>query len=138
MLWATQVAPGKGNELKLSLFGSMAGVEWDQEQPNQIRFTRLGQPTAIVERGSDALNFGGYTTRLPAHHPEGYLEAFAQIYPDAATFIQARIDRRVMDRSIIPLPEIADGIEGLCFINAAIASHHACGWVTRSHWTCQP
>ncbi|SEI96511.1 hypothetical protein SAMN05518849_10219 [Sphingobium sp. AP50] len=68
---------GKGNQLRLSLFGSAGDVEWDQELPNQLRHTRVGEPSRILERGNDLMGIGGYITRLPGHHPEGYLEAFA-------------------------------------------------------------
>jgi predicted dehydrogenase len=132
MLWATQVAPGKGNQLRLGLFGSAAGVEWDQESPNQLRFTPVGEPSRILERGNDLMGFGGYTTRLPGHHPEGYLEAFAQLYSDAADHILA-LDAG--HPSPVPsLPGIEDGVEGMRFIAAALASNRAGAWLPRSAW----
>jgi predicted dehydrogenase len=132
MLWATQVAPGKGNQLRLSLLGSAGGVEWDQESPNQLRYTPVGEPSRILERGNDLMGFGGYTTRLPGHHPEGYLEAFAQLYSDAADQILALDAGR--PSPVAPLPGIEDGLEGMRFIAAALASHQAGTWLARPDW----
>jgi predicted dehydrogenase len=132
MLWATQVAPGKGNQLRLGLFGSAGGVEWDQESPNQLRYTPVGEPSRILERGNDLMGFGGYTTRLPGHHPEGYLEAFAQLYSDAADQILALDAGR--PSPVAPLPGIEDGLEGMRFIAAALASHQAGTWLARPDW----
>lgn len=133
MLWATQVAPGKGNQLKLGLFGSEGGVEWDQENPNQLRFTRMGEPTRIIERGNDSMGIGGYTTRLPGHHPEGYLEAFAQLYADAADLILAK--ESGAETGGVDLPGIEDGLEGMRFIAGAIASSAAGAWLARDQWS---
>ncbi|WIW90398.1 Gfo/Idh/MocA family oxidoreductase (plasmid) [Sphingobium sp. V4] len=132
MLWATQVAPGKGNQLRLSLFGSAGGVEWDQEFPNQLRYTPIGEPSRILERGNDLMGIGGYTTRLPGHHPEGYLEAFAQLYSDAADLILAGdVGCPFFEPS---LPGIEDGVEGMRFIAAALASDRTGAWLPRSAW----
>lgn len=133
MLWASQVAPGKGNQLRLALYGSEGGVEWDQEQPNQLRYTRVGSPAVILERGG-AAGYGGYTTRLPAHHPEGYLEAFGQVYSDAADLILARDAGAAPNGSAASLPGIEDGIEGIRFIAAAVASNRAQAWLARKDW----
>jgi predicted dehydrogenase len=134
MLWVSQVAPGKGNQLRLGVYGSKGGVEWDQENPNQLRFTRLGEPVAIVERGGATPRYDGYTTRLPGHHPEGYLEAFGQLYSDAADLILAREAGRLPNGAAAALPGIDDGIEGLRFITGAIASHRTGGWLGRDEW----
>ncbi|SER55080.1 Gfo/Idh/MocA family protein [Sphingobium sp. YR768] len=132
MLWATQVAPGKGNQLRLSLFGSAGGVEWDQEFPNQLRYTPIGEPSRMLERGNDLMGIGGYTTRLPGHHPEGYLEAFAQLYSDAAEQILA-LDAAAPS-STPALPGIEDGVEGMRFITAALVSNRRRAWLPRSLW----
>jgi predicted dehydrogenase len=130
MLWASQVAPGKGNQLRLGVYGSEGGVEWDQEHPNQLRFTRFGTPTQILERGG-ASAYGGYTTRLPPSHPEGYLEAFAQLYTDAADLILAHAAGEAAPTA---LPGVEDGIEGLRFITAAVASNRKGAWLARAEW----
>lgn len=133
MLWASQVAPGKGNRLQLGLYGSEGGVEWDQEQPNQLRYTSVGSPAVILERGG-AGGVGGYMTRLPAHHPEGYLEAFAQLYSDAADLIAARQAGTAPTGAAAALPGIEDGIEGIRFVAAAVASSRAQAWLARAEW----
>jgi predicted dehydrogenase len=133
MMWASQVAPGKGNQLRLGVYGSEGGVEWDQEHPNQLRFTRVGQPTAILERGG-AGGYGGYSTRLPGHHPEGYLEAFAQIYSDAADLIETRGSGGDTAVPAAHLANADDGIEGLRFIEGAVASSRAERWLSRDEW----
>lgn len=133
MLWASQVAPGKGNQLRLGVYGSEGGVEWNQEQPNQLHFTRFGEPTQIIERGV-ASPYGGHETRLPPNHPEGYLEAFAQLYTDAADLFLAQDEAREPRQSAGDLPGIDDGLEGLRFIAGAIASCRAGAWLSRENW----
>lgn len=134
MLWASQVASGKGNQLRLGVYGSEAGVEWDQEQPNQLRFTRLGAPTQILERGAPS-PYGCYETRLPPNHPEGYLEAFAQLYSDAADLILTHDADPAARQPPPDLPGVADGLEGIRFIAGAVASHRANAWLSRQEWT---
>ncbi|MDT1899497.1 gfo/Idh/MocA family oxidoreductase, partial [Acinetobacter baumannii] len=76
-----QVAPGHANELRIRVFGSQGGIEWAQQQPNELRYTPLGEPTRILARGSAAMNEAGRrVSRIPAGHPEGYIDAFAALY----------------------------------------------------------
>ena len=85
MLWASQVAVGNENNVRLRVYGSKAGLDWSQEQPNWMTFTPLGQPPQTIRRaGNGASEAAGYASRVPAGHPEGYLEAFAQLYRDFA------------------------------------------------------
>jgi predicted dehydrogenase len=139
MLWATQVAPGKGNQVRIGVYGTRAGVEWFQEQPNQLRYTPFGEPVQILERaGPDASGETGgrnYLFRVPAHHPEGYLEAFAQLYDDAAELIAAREENRAPDPLASLLPGIEAGMAGMAFVAGAIASHRAEAWLPRERWT---
>lgn len=132
MIWASQVAPGKGNQLRLGVYGSEGGVEWDQEHPNQLRFTRFGSPTQILERGAGSV-YGGYTTRLPPNHPEGYLEAFGQLYADAADLFLAN-DAGLSSEAGAALPGTEDGIEGLRFITGAVTSNRASAWLAHEEW----
>ena len=95
----------------------------------------LGPAAAsILERGNDLLNIGGYTTRLPPSHPEGYLEGFAQLYSDAADLILAQDAGDTEKVAASLLPGIADGLDGMRFINGAIASHKAGTWLAREDW----
>src|SRR4051812_10151965 len=83
MLWASQVAPGHENGLRLRVYGDRAGIEWHQEHPTPLRFARLGEPPQLITRnGPGSGPASAHASRVPAGHPEGYLEGFAQIYAD--------------------------------------------------------
>lgn len=130
-LWASQVAIGHENGLRLRVCGERAALEWLQEQPNQLRVTRLGEPPCIISRGgSGAGPEAAMATRVPAGHPEGYIEAFAQLYRDFASLIESRRRGKGTDAEH-PLPTAADGLRGVRFIEAALASSHNDGaWVS--------
>ena len=90
MLWSSQVAPGNENGLRLRIYGDRGGLEWAQEQPNALWHTPHGEPTRLIRRnGSGAHPAGTAVSRIPAGHPEGYLEAFATLYSEAAEAIRA-------------------------------------------------
>jgi predicted dehydrogenase len=129
-LWASQVAPGNENGLRLRVYGSRGGVEWAQEQPNQLRHAPFGEPVRTVSRGTGAvLADGQRVTRLPSGHPEGYLEAFATVYGEIAGAIRAARDGAVLPAEV-HFPTIDDGIEGVAFIEAAVRSSAENGcWV---------
>jgi len=122
------VAPGNENGLRLRVYGSKGGIEWQQEQPNQLRWSPFGQPTQIIGRGTGAANAdAARVTRIPSGHPEGYLEGFATIYGEIAQAIRAaRRDGKPMDPAA-QFPTIDDGIAGVAFIEAAVASSAAGG-----------
>jgi predicted dehydrogenase len=130
-LWASQVAPGNENNLRLRVYGEKAGLEWQQEDPNQLIFTPLGEPRRIIRRGSAGTGrAAAHATRIPSGHPEGYLEAFAQLYSDIAEQITARRKNRAPDPNSLLVPTVADGIDGVRFINAAIeSSRRDSAWV---------
>src|SRR5882724_6354727 len=91
MLWASQVATGNENNLRLRVYGEKAGIEWGQENPNYLRFTPYGKPPVTISRaGAGATPSAKHASRIPSGHPEGYLEAFAQLYADLAEQIAAR------------------------------------------------
>lgn len=125
LLWASQVATGCENALRLRVFGSRASLEFAQEQPNELLFTPLGGATQRLTRGRVSSAEAQAATRLPAGHPEGYLEAFAQLYRDAAEHIRARRDGRAPDANSRWLTTAADGVAGLAFVEAVLASHRA-------------
>lgn len=129
-LWASQVAPGNENGLRLRVYGSRGGLEWAQEQPNQLRHAPFGEPVCTVSRGTGAvLSDGQRVTRLPSGHPEGYLEAFATVYGEIAGAIRAARDGAVLPDEV-HFPTIDDGIEGVAFIEAAVRSSAENGrWV---------
>lgn len=130
MLWASQVAVGNENCLTLRVYGSKGGLEWTQENPNQLWFTPYGQPKQLLTRGgAGALVEAGRATRVPSGHPEGYLEGFATIYAEAARAIRAAEAGRTQDPAVI-FPTIEDGLAGVKFIDAALRSSASNGaWV---------
>src|SRR5260370_33379872 len=83
MLWASQVAPGNENNLRLRVFGDRAGLDWRQEDPNYLWMTPLGGPPQLLPRGgAGAGPLAAHAPRTPGGHPEGYLEGFAHLYAD--------------------------------------------------------
>jgi len=133
-LWATQVAPGNENNLSLRVYGEKAGLEWRQEDPNALIFTSLGQTRRIITRGGPgAGRAAAHATRIPSGHPEGYLEAFAQLYTDLAEQITAKIEKRPPNPDSMLVPSVADGVDGVKFINAVLESSR-----NRSAWTAIP
>ncbi len=118
ILWASQVAVGNENGLRLRIYGDKGGLEWHQEMPNQLMFTHFGQATQVLTRGSESMTapIAHQATRLPAGHPEGYLEAFATLYKEAAELIRGNMHMSTL------LPTLNDGLIGMEFIRAAIDS----------------
>lgn len=123
LLWASQVAAGNQNNLRLRVFGEKAGLEWKQEEPNHLWFATLGKtPTLIYRAGPGAGQVAAHASRVPSGHPEGYLEAFAQLYADMAEQISARIEGRPADSASLLVPTIDDGVAGMRFVSAVIES----------------
>lgn len=131
-LWASQVAVGAANGLRLRLYGETGGLEWSQEDPDILRYTPLGEPPRILRRGGPGLSAAAQAaTRIPAGHPEGYLEGFAQIYADAADLVSAHKAGRLAPAN--DLPGVTAGVEGVRFIEAAVRSAEADGrWTSLS------
>jgi predicted dehydrogenase len=131
MLWASQVAPGNRNGLRLRVYGTRGGLEWFQEQPEDLRFTPLGEAPRLIGRGTGAAGEAARrVTRTPAGHPEGYLEAFATIYGEVAQALLARRDPAHVLDPAVSFPTIADGVRGVAFVEAAVASSQDGGrWV---------
>ena len=95
MLWASQVAPGNENGLKLRVYGTKGGLEWTQDDPNYLWYTPFGEPKRLITRGGAGSNAAAArVTRVPPGHPEGYLEGFANIYTEVARAIKARRARQ--------------------------------------------
>lgn len=128
MLWSSQVAPGNENALRLRVYGETGGLAWSQEHPNQLLHTPLGEAPRVLARGVGALHpAAAHATRIPSGHPEGYLEAFAQLYRDAAEQILARREGREPDPLCRDTPTVEDGLRGMRFVAAAVASSRAGG-----------
>ena len=122
-LWCSQVAPGHENGLRLRVYGERGGLQWQQEHPNQLKLAEPGQPPRVVFRGAPGLGADAQrATRLPSGHPEGYLEAFAQLYADAAELLWAWKERRPPDPAATLAPGVEEGVRGVAFIAAAVES----------------
>ncbi|MGY0788367.1 Gfo/Idh/MocA family protein [Azospirillum argentinense] len=131
MLWASQVAPGHENGLRLRVYGDKGGLEWFQEQPNHLRFSPLGEPPRTITRGGPGSDgAAAHATRIPSGHPEGYLEGFAQIYRDTADLIVARMGGAAAGEQAALVPTVRDGVRGVRFIHAAVeSSRRDAAWV---------
>ena len=130
-LWASQVAIGNENGLRIRIYGSKGGLSWHQEHPNHIEFTPIGEPARRLSRGTGSAGAeAARVTRIPGGHPEGYLEAFATIYAEAAEAIRAhRTGAKVAPE--VHFPTIVDGVKGVAFIEACVRSSKAGGtWET--------
>lgn len=123
MLWSSQVAIGKENDLRLRIYGEKGSLEWAQEEPNILWFTPLDQPMRKLTRGGSGLSDAATrVSRIPAGHPEGYLEGFATIYMEAAKIIRSVQNNEALDPSV-HAPTTQDGVMGVSFIEACVRSH---------------
>jgi predicted dehydrogenase len=131
MLWASQVATGNENNLRLRVYGEKAGLEWGQENPNYLRFTPYGKPPLTISRaGAGATASAKHASRIPSGHPEGYMEAFAQLYADLAEQIAARNAGRAPAPSSMLVPSVDDGVAGVLFISGVLeSSRQNSAWV---------
>ena len=122
MLWCSQVASGCENGLRLRIYGTKAGIEWEQENPNYLWVTPLGAPRYRLTRGGAGTGpEAARMTRVPPGHPEGYLEGFANIYAEAARAILSRRDGTALD-SAVTFPGLKEGLEGVAFVDACVRS----------------
>ncbi len=122
MLWCSQVASGNENALRLRVYGTKAGIEWEQENPNYLWVTPFGAPRYRITRGGAGSGAeAARVTRVPPGHPEGYLEGFANIYAEAARAITARRDGTPLDPHTT-FPGLKEGLEGVAFVDACVRS----------------
>ncbi len=129
-IWASQVAVGHENGLKLRVYGTKGGIEWTQADPNYLWFTPYGEQKRLITRGGAGSGpAAARMTRVPAGHPEGYLEGFANIYTEVAHAIKAHRASKKPPKDV-SFPGIADGVEGMAFIEACVRSSAKNGrWV---------
>lgn len=126
VLMASQVAAGEENALKIRVYGEKGGLEWAQHEPNTLLVKWLDQPAQILRAGGnygDRLSkYAVANCRTPGGHPEGYLEAFANIYRNFATTLAARMDGTEPSPQALDFPSVEDGIRGMAFIDNVVAS----------------
>lgn len=131
-LIATRLAAGNRGGLRLRVFGSQGGIEWDMEHAEYLRFNRYGEPDQTLSRGQGhgISNRVTRLTRTGRGFPEGLIEAWANLYTEFAMAVAARRDRRPLPAGWIQYPTLADGVAGVRFIEAAVASDRDGGsWV---------
>jgi predicted dehydrogenase len=123
LYWASQIAVGYDNALRVRIFGSKGSVQWSQENPNYLTVSRLGKPTEVLSRGRDTLypHAQGYS-RIPSGHPEGYFEAFANIYRTFTSALAKKKSGQPLAESQLDFPNADDGISGVRFIGKCVES----------------
>ncbi len=123
VLHASQISVGEENNLNIRVYGETGGLEWHQNEPNTLLVKWLDQPMQVYRTANGYLGEAATAnTRTPPAHPEGYLEAFANIYRNFANHIRARLDGSQPDALVLDYPTITDGVRGMAFIEAVVAS----------------
>lgn len=126
VLYASQVAAGEENALKIRVYGEKGGLEWAQQEPNTLLVKWLDQPTQVYRTGTPWLSsYAKHNTRTPAGHPEGYLEAFANLYRNFAQTLSARLDGTTPSPESLDFPGVDDGVRGMAFIDNLILSNES-------------
>lgn len=124
VLFASQVAAGEENPLKIRVYGEKGGLEWAQQEPNTLLIKWLDEPVQVYRAGSPWLSpVAKFNTRTPPGHPEGYLEAFANLYRCFAITLAARLDGTTPPTEALDFPGVEDGVRGMAFIDTLIRSN---------------
>jgi len=123
ILFASQVAVGEENGLRLRVYGERGGLEWSQTEPNSLIVRWPDRPYEVRRTGGSGLSAAALNaTRLPAGHPEGYLEAFAVLYRNFASALRATLSGADPNPEMLDFPTIEDGVRGMRFISAVVTS----------------
>ena len=123
VLVATQVAAGEENNVRIRVYGEKGGLEWQQETANTLMVKRLDAPAQVYRTGGSYVSsFAAANTRTPAGHPEGYLEAFANLYRNFARTFNARLSGVSAEKEWLDFPGIQAGIRGMAFIENVVAA----------------
>jgi predicted dehydrogenase len=122
----SQIAIGEENNLAIWIYGTKKSLEWHQERPNELHVNEPDGPVRVYRRGNPTVGrksaAAARATRLPSGHPEGFIEAFANVYCNFADTIRASIARKKPDRLALDFPGVGDGLRGMLFIDAVLAS----------------
>jgi predicted dehydrogenase len=132
LYWASQIAVGYDNGLRVRVFGSTGSIQWAQENPNYLTVSRLGKPTELVSRGRDPFypHAQAYS-RIPSGHPEGYFEAFANIYKTYAAALARKKAGAALSEGELDFPKVEDGVSGVRFIGKCVeSSSQGAAWVS--------
>jgi predicted dehydrogenase len=123
LLMASQIATGEENALRINVYGEKGSLEWHQMEPNTLLVKWLDQPTQIYRTGNGYLHsIAAHNTRTPSGHPEGYLEAFANIYRNFALTLNAKLNGETPSEEMLDFPTAKDGVRGMAFIENVVAS----------------
>ena len=123
VLHCSQISAGEENALNIRVYGEKGGIQWAQMEPNTLIVKWLDKPTEIYRTGMGYLGSSAkMNTRTPAGHPEGYLEAFGNIYKNVATALSYRLENKQIPNQYLDFPNIHDGVRGMKFIDAVIQS----------------
>jgi len=121
--WSSQIAVGHDNGLRIRVYGTKAGLEWAQENPNYLRVSFVKKPSEFLSRGRDKMSARAQAlSRIPSGHPEGYFEAFANIYKTYLTALGKRKSGQVLSGDDLDFPGIEDGVRGVRFIERCVES----------------
>jgi len=133
LVFCSQISLGEENRLTLRVYGTEASLEWHQQEPNSLVVRRADRPMEVYKPGHPFLApEAQHATRLPAGHPEAFLEAFANVYANAMRTIGARIAGEKPNPLDLDFPTVEDGLAGVRFILAALASGKHGDWLTLS------
>lgn len=132
VLYASQISAGEENNLRIRVYGEYGGIEWAQQEPNTLLVRWLDRPTQMLRTGVGELYPEALgAARIPAGHPEGYLEAFANIYRNFAFCIRARLEGKEPDAKYTDFPGVEDGVRGMKFVYTVVNSgNSATKWVS--------
>ena len=131
VIYASQVSAGEENSLRLRVYGEKGGIEFNQLEPNTLIIRWLDKPMEIRRTGTGFVSdIAAYNTRIPAGHPEGYIEAFANIYRNAATCIQHMLEGKEPPAEATDYPTVRDGLRGMQFVDKVVESSESRAWVT--------
>ncbi len=123
VLMATQIAAGEENNIKIRVYGEKGGMEWKQEDANTLLVKWLDKPAEIYRAGTGYANsFASHNSRTPAGHPEGYLEAFANLYRNFSFTLLAKMKGEEPKEEWLDFPSIEEGIRGMAFIENVVKS----------------
>lgn len=126
VLTASQIAAGEENNLRIKIYGENGGLEWAQQEPNTLVVKWLDQPMQVLRAGGGSLSsYAQHNTRTPGGHPEGYIEAFANLYRNFALTLSALLEGTPASPEALDFPGVEEGVRGMAFIETVVASSNS-------------